>query len=96
MEALIFLEKICGKLIKNTQEVQFQRIRRNNLEINEDNKQNIHSIDCVPSTSLAIDQYFSQVATSLQTANVQPCIISSVSSTMRFKDMAYIRQGAVT
>jgi hypothetical protein len=96
-EPLIFLEKSCGKLIKNTQEVQFQNIRRNDLEINEeDNKQNIPSIDYIPSISIAMHQYFSQVAMSLQTANVQPRIISNVSSTMRFMDMGYMRQGEVT
>jgi hypothetical protein len=30
MELPIFLEKYCGKMIKNTQEVEFQRTRRNN------------------------------------------------------------------
>ena len=38
MEPPIFLEKYCGKMIKNTQEVQFQHNRRNNLEINEEDR----------------------------------------------------------
>ncbi len=38
MESPIFLEKYCGKMIKNTQEVQFQHNRRNNLEINEEDR----------------------------------------------------------
>jgi hypothetical protein len=49
----------------------------------------------IPSMPVAMDQYISQITLSLQTANVQHAIINNVSSTMRFKDIAYIQQGAV-
>ena len=67
------------------------------MEINEeDNKQNVDNTDYIPSISVAMDQYFLPVTMPLQTAKVQPSIISSVRSTMRFKDVPYIQQGAVT
>ena len=81
-------------MIKNTQDVQFQYNRGNDLEMYEEgHNQNTDKTDYNPSIQGAMDQRFSQITLS---AKIQLAITSSISSTMRFKDIPYMQQGAVT